>query len=82
MRLAVTVVDTIGNSLLNFTELGDPVINLEIDRITVQVSKARAADVDNSTMETTQGSLRIPSIAALVDVSPEECIQRKVQEIR
>ena len=79
MRLAVTVVDTISNSLLNFTEVGDPITQLEIDDVTVQVAKATVSDVDNSTVDTRQGSLKLPPIASLIDVSPDECVQRRVR---
>ena len=72
-RRAVFVVDYLSQTLLNFTELGDPAILLVLENVTVQVAKTFVEQLDNATIVTRQGSLQLSLIASLIDVEPEGC---------
>ena len=80
MRSAVTIVDSLSTTLLNFTELGDPVTRMTLDNVTVEVAKTTAADVSNSTISAQQGSLDLPDMTSVVDDVDSEttCVQRSV----
>ena len=77
-RRAVFVVDYLSQTLLNFTELGDPAILLVLENVTVQVAKTFVEQLDNTTIVTRQGSLQLSLIASLIDVEPEGCVQHSI----
>ena len=72
------MVDYLSQTLLNFTELGDPAILLVLENVTVQVAKTFVEQLDNATIVTRQGSLQLSLIASLIDVEPEGCVQHSI----
>ena len=78
MRLGVSLVDGMCESLLNFTEIGDPHTVIVRENVTVIVKKETLEDVNNETVVTNQGSLDLPDIASLIDIDPDGCVQQSI----
>ena len=78
MRLAVTLVDGMSSSMLNFTAVGDPAVWLELENVTMQVKKERLEDVSSEAVVARQGSLDLPEITSLIDIGPGGCVQQAV----
>ena len=78
MRPAVRLVDGMAESMLNFTEVGDPATVLELDTVTMRVKKETVEDVNSETIVTNQGSLDLPEIPSLIDVETGTCIEQTV----
>ena len=78
MRLGVSLVDGMSQSLLNFTEIGDPHTVIVRENVTVIVKKETLEDADNETVVTNQGSLDLPDIASLIDIDPDGCVQQSI----
>ena len=70
--------DDIMESILGHTGFGDPQTNLEVENVTVTVGKVQADHVENQTINTNQGSVKVQSLSLQSSDQPSTCIEQKV----
>ena len=79
MEAAVAVIDTVSDALLNFVEVGDPAAEVVTDDVTLRVQRSLASDLDNTAIESAQGSVSLPSVTSLIDGAGDgDCVTSQV----
>ena len=76
MRRGVVLADLMMQTLLNFMEPGDPELRIDLENVTVIVSKQIVEDYNNDTVETKHGTLDVANVTSLIDVDPLDCIEQ------
>ena len=80
MRQASGLVASLSDTLLGSVVEGDPLTNLPLDNVTLQVGKKSAREsTENETITSAQGRIDLPPVNNLIDVTDDECVERLVR---
>ena len=81
MRHAAGLVESMSDTLLGSVMEGDPLTNMPLDNVTLQVGKKSAREsTENETISTAQGRIDMPPVNQLLDVNDDECVERLVRK--
>ena len=80
MRHAAGLVESMSDTLLGSVMEGDPLTNMPLDNVTLQVGKKSAREsTENETISTAQGRIDMPPVNQLLDVNDDDCVERLVR---
>ena len=75
---ADSVMTSIQDTLLTYLVIGDPPTVVSIETASLEVARNIAGEMDNAEVDSPQGSLSLPPLSDIMDVDPDECVQRRV----
>ena len=63
---------------MNFTQPDDPELRIDLENVTVVVSKQTVENYNNETIETKHGTLDVPDVTSLIDVDELGCVEQSL----